>query len=49
MESRYKFTCNKCGHKWKSKDYDEADAFRYHFGYDCPKCGSDDVSPEDDD
>ena len=48
---QYKFTCNKCGHRWKSKDYDEnnENQFKYHFGYKCPQCEEDDISPEDDD
>ena len=50
MAGRYKFTCNNCGHKWRSRDYEETgDGFRYHFGYICPKCESDDISPEEDD
>lgn len=49
MEHRYKFTCNKCGHKWKSEDYDSHEHFNYHFGYTCPRCEDNNISPEDDD
>lgn len=49
MEHSYRFTCNACGHHWRSRDYEETgDGFRHHFGYICPQCGGNDISPEDD-
>ncbi len=50
MEPRNKYTCNKCGYKWRSGDYgDDENGFKYKYGYKCPKCEDDNVSPEDDD
>ena len=50
MEPRNKYTCNKCGHRWRSRDYgDDENGFKYKYGYQCPECGEDDISPEDDD
>jgi len=40
-----RYTCGRCGLVWRMSDYKEdTDA---HDGYNCPKCGSEDISGED--
>jgi len=46
--SNMRFACS-CGNHWLSEEYDANDKSTsdYEQGFNCPKCGSEDISGED--